>query len=162
MRFEVAYREYRPQVKAYLQRRCRHQIEADDATQETFLQAFRIWDRSAEVENIRRWLIGIAKRVLGHMHRALYIRPEGNAILWDVERDERLVPPVQGLALYVEQLRRHFQGLGPAQCEVMTGLSYGESAREMADRRGATLAATTVAISLGRRRLRERLELNHV
>lgn len=162
MQFEVAHRRYHKSVRGWLQSRCQHGIEADDATQETFLQAWRIWDRSAEITNIRNWLIGIAKWVLSDMRRAWRRRPEGNAVLWDIERDVRLSPPEQGAALYIEQLRRHFQGLGPAQCDVLTGLAAGESASDIADRRGATLAATTMAIALGRKRLRERLNHTHI
>lgn len=162
MQFEAAYRRYRSPVLAWLQSRNTYGIDAEDAVQETFLQAWRIWDRADGIDNLRNWLIGIAKRVVGHMYRAMRLRPEGNAVEWDIERDERLVQPAQGLALYVEQLRRHFQGLGPAQCAVLNGLADGESPPEIAARSATSLSATSMAISLGRRRLRERLSEKHI
>ena len=162
MQFETAYKKYRSPVLGWLQSRNTYGIDAEDAMQETFLQAWRIWERSDGVANLRNWLIGIAKRVVGHMYRALRLRPEGQSVEWDIERDERLVPPVQGLALYVAQLRRHFEGLGPVQCAVMNGLADGESPPEIAERRGASLSATSMAISLGRRRLRQRLSETHI
>lgn len=156
VRFEAAYAQYYPRVRKYLQGRCAYQIEAEDAAQETFLQAFKIWDRVTSVTNVCNWLIGIARHVLSHMHRALYSRPEGRAVEYDQESDARVSAPEQGWNLYIEQLRRQFQGFGPAQCAVMTGLSHGESPRDIADRRGTSLSATNMAIATARNRLRQK------
>lgn len=141
-------------MTVFLRRRCSGSVEVEDAVQETFLQAWRIWDRADDVRNLRNWLIGIARRVVGHMLRAASIRPQGDR---EVDEDDRVEAPQQEIALYVEQLRRHFQGLGPLQRDAMDALSRGWTLTEVADATGKTQANVGAAISLARKRLRQRL-----
>jgi RNA polymerase sigma factor (sigma-70 family) len=157
--FEQMYRDHHRAVARWLGWRFGDDI-VDDAVQETFLQAWRLRERIATVENIRPWLIGIAKRVAGHMIRAAGALCRGGAVSdlqWSEESDDRAEPPPQGLALYVEQLRSHFGQLGPTQREALSALADGETAQEFAERTGRSQQGVSDAVRLGRRRLRERL-----
>lgn len=154
MTFDAAYRENHRQVRRYLSRRCDHLIELDDAVQETFAQAWRIWQQRTS-DNVRAWLIGIARRVFSHMRRAALCRVESQSIEWKSESDHRTHPPSQELAAYVMQLRGKFCQLGHGQRDAMNGVADGLTAEEIAQRLGKTSATVRMALTSGRRRLRE-------
>ncbi len=156
--FDQVYRAHRPFVRRWVTRRYGEDM-ADDVLQETFFRVWQKWSAIGEVDNLRRWLIGIAKFVAGHMLRAAHTLTRGGGmemVEWNPEVDQRAEPPRQELQLYVDQLRSHFAGLGPAQRDTLTALADGESALDIAERTGKSLASTTMAISLGRKRLREK------
>jgi RNA polymerase sigma-70 factor (ECF subfamily) len=157
--FEDIYRDHHRAVARWLGWRFGEDI-VDDAVQETFLQAWRLRDRIEGVGNIRPWLIGIAKRVAGHMIRTASALCRGGSVTdleWSEQTDPRAEPPPQGAALYLEQLRSHFGCLGPTQREALTALADGETAQEFAQRTGRSQQGVSDAVRLGRRRLRERL-----
>ena len=160
MTFDEVYRTHRSGITRYLSRCCDHLVEIDDAVQETFLQAWRVWTRRTS-DNIRAWLIGIARRVFSHMRRAAFARTESRQIEWTQEADHRQQPANQELVVYVEQLRAKFAGLGPAQAVVMNGLADGYTAQEIAHQRGASEASTRMAVSVARKRLREKLDVTN-
>lgn len=176
MTFEEAYRLYKPEVKRWVSWRFGEEI-ADDATQEGFLYAWANWETGETAQNLKAWLIGVTKYSVLHMLRGgntertrkdsseLQIAPFwGRAatkmVPWDAETDERTEAPQQEVALYVAQLRSHFGTLGPAQRDVLNGLADGDTPTEIAEKTGRSLSATTMAISLGRKRLREKLAVD--
>jgi len=110
--FDRAYRQHRSAVASFLRRRCAGSLEVEDAVQETFLTAWRIWDRATGVDNLRNWLLGIARRVVGHMLRALKSRPQ---ISDSATIPDTVQPATQEIRLYVNQLQAHFANLGPKQ-----------------------------------------------
>jgi DNA-directed RNA polymerase specialized sigma24 family protein len=78
--FDTVYREQRPVVHRWVAWRYNETL-ADDVVQEAFLQAWLKWDQIEAVENIRRWLIGIAKYVARHMVRATGALSRGGAAI---------------------------------------------------------------------------------
>src|SRR3954469_10545562 len=60
--FECLYLAHRDDVHASL-RRLLGRERADDAFQETFLRALRAYDRLAHADNLRAWLLAIARNV---------------------------------------------------------------------------------------------------
>lgn len=174
MTFEDAYHQHRADVRRWVVWRFGEEI-ADDATQEGFLYAWENWETGKTAQNLKAWLIGVTKYSVLHMLRpstrarsdtsTLKIAPfwgraGAKTEPWDAESDERAEEPQQGLALYVAQLREHFGSLGPAQRDVMNALADGDTPSEIAAKTGRSLSATTMAISLGRKRLREKLAVD--
>jgi RNA polymerase sigma factor (sigma-70 family) len=157
--FDTVYREQRPVVYRWVAWRYGETL-ADDVVQEAFLQAWLKWGQIDAVENIRRWLIGIAKFVARHMVRATGTLSRGGAAItipWEADADVRVDPASPELSLYVTQLRDHFGCLGPTQREALTALADGDTAQEFAERTGRSQQAVSEAVRLGRRRMRERL-----
>lgn len=143
-------------------------IDRDDAVQETFVLAWRHWSRRTSA-NLRAWLIGIARNVMRRMRRDYFGQAKGRAATvtansgeYDPECDDRSIQGNQESAVELTQIRRLFDRLGPTQAEHLRALSYGESARDISDRKQVSLSSVTVAISLGRRRLKEALAASAV
>lgn len=156
MTFEDAYREHRTGVARYLRPRCDHPLEIDDVLQETFAQAWVSWGKR-QTDNVRAWLIGIARRVCSHMRRGEIIRPLAHSEEWSAEEDTRVYPANQELVVMVAQLREKFSGMGPSQAEVLRGIADGETAGEIATRTGKTAANVRMALAAGRLRLRQQM-----
>lgn len=155
--FNTVYREQRGAVYRWASRRFDDTL-AEDIVQETFLQAWLNWPKIEAAQNIRRWLIGIAKYVGRHMIRAMRAVSRGGSatvVSWEPQADERADPASPEISMYVAQLRDHFGCLGPVQREALTALAEGETAQEFADRTGRSQQAVSGAVRLGRQRLRE-------
>lgn len=159
MTFDEAYAAYNRPLRRWVAYRFGEDI-AEDVTQETFMQALLNWSKVEDLSNLRRWLWGIAKHVAGHMLRSKSAVKRGKDLVieWsdDVLRVASNVAP-QGVSLYVEQLRHHFEGLGPAQRVALEGLAAGNTPEEIAAETGQSSASVRVAASAGRKRLREKL-----
>lgn len=67
--FEAVYRAWAPQVHAYCYRRLRSVENAEDATSQTFQQAFR-GRAGFQGGSVPAWLFRIAERVIVDFHRA--------------------------------------------------------------------------------------------
>lgn len=150
--FDEVYEDHHRHVARYLNRRCDHLAELEDVLQETFIVAWQNLARQAP-ENIRSWLIGIAKRVQWSMRRAMFSRTPGHAVEYNVFEDKREAPENQELATYVAQLREKFGCLGPAQAAVMHAIADGSTAAEIAKERGTSHQAATLSINLARKNL---------
>lgn len=137
-------------------------IDGDDVVQEALITAWEIGitDKLGMLR-LTRFAAARARRPVTRTGINQYAGPHAATDLvresYDAEADGRAVAPQQGLALYVEQLRRHFEGLGPAQQDGLSGLADGLTVGEVAERHGRTVAATSAAISLGRQRLCQKL-----
>ena len=163
--FTGAYRTHARHVERYLRNRCGcvRNGESEDALQETFLAAWRIWDRR-QTDNLRAWLCGIAKLVARKLRYISLMRPRPKklgdyavtAIEYDPAADVRSVDPAQESAVTLGQLRsKCFPLLGPAQASALGGIADGLTPLELATRDHKSLSAVTMALSLGRKRLRE-------
>lgn len=73
--FDAVYREHYSAVRAYIQRKSRSREVADDIAQETFVRAFRAWDRRAPTKPVRNWLMRIAANLFMDLKRAESRRP---------------------------------------------------------------------------------------
>ena len=158
MTFDEVYLRYRSQIQHWIGYRFGEDI-SEDVTQETFIRLHRNWAKLDQIDNLRRWLFGTARYVAIHMLRAMQAvsRGAGSVVEWSDEAEEVPAAPKQGMALYIDQLRAHFAGLGPAQRDAVEALAAGDTAKEYSDRTGRSLSATTMALSLARKRLCEKL-----
>lgn len=153
--FNQAYRDHRQGVARYLGRRCDgHRLEIDDVLQATFLQAWRIWERR-ETDNVRAWLIGIARRVFAHMVRAARRRIgwDGLTVEWVAAADQRAVGAVQEDVVYLGQLRTRFAEMRPVHGAVMLGLAAGLDCEDIAHQRGVSASAVRMIRATARRQL---------
>lgn len=137
-------------------------IDGEDVVQEALTAAWKI-DVTDKLGLLRLTRFAAARARHPHYRLGLsryagsHAAPDLRLESYDAESDDRAVAPQQGVALYVEQLRRHFEGLGPAQQEVLSDLADGLVPGEIAEKHGRSIAATNMAISLGRRRLCQKL-----
>ncbi|MBI1757290.1 MAG: sigma-70 family RNA polymerase sigma factor [Fimbriimonas ginsengisoli] len=69
-RFERLYDEHRKLVFAYFCARLPSSEEAEDATIETFMEAWKSWARTTIACSERLWLLGIARRVAARRYAA--------------------------------------------------------------------------------------------
>ena len=93
--FARLYDRHAAVVLSLCRRRACFEAEAEDATQETFLRAYKMLDQLGEPGGFRPWLYGIARRVCAERRRAAERRArheEGAATC----RSERFVPMLEG------------------------------------------------------------------
>ena len=75
--FRTLYERHYRSVLAYVLRRCRDDSDAHDALSETFLVAWRRFDRLPEGDHASLlWLYGVARRVLANQRRGTRRRQE--------------------------------------------------------------------------------------
>ena len=154
MSFEAAYRDHRAGVLRFARMCGRGRIDSEEALSETFLIAWQIWPRRRS-ENIRAWLLGITRNVVRRMLRAQRRSLGVTLEPWSPEADRRVQPPTQEQTAQIAQLRSRFDRFGPAQAAALHGIADGLTPSEIAERAGGSAAAVRMALSLGRRRLRE-------
>jgi len=157
MTFEECYREYRAPLLRWLSFKCRGQIAAEDVLQQTFLKLCDRWPVCPQPTNLKAWLHGFAYNVFRSMVARESHRPESRAISYDVDKDHRDNPPSQEWGIHLTDVGKVIGTLGPAQQATLHAVMCGETATEIASRTGRSLSATTMALTLGRKRLRERL-----
>ena len=85
--FERLYRRHVHEVYRYVLAVLRHQADAEDATQATFLSAYRAFIRGEEPVKPRNWLLKIAHNECRQRFRASARRPK------EVEWDDRAASP---------------------------------------------------------------------
>src|SRR3954447_3446240 len=91
--FERLYRKHAAEIYRYAYAVLRNQADAEDATQTTFLNAYRALERGERPEKPRNWLIAIAHNVCRQRFRQQSRRPQ------EVEFSERVdaaAPPGDG------------------------------------------------------------------
>jgi RNA polymerase sigma factor (sigma-70 family) len=146
--FERLYLAHRDDVHASL-RRLVGRDRADDAFQETFLRALRAYDRLANADNLRAWLLTIARNVaLDELRKT---RPlDGEAL-------PELAAPPQEQAPH-EQLADVAAGL-PAKerAAVVLRYAYDLDYDTIGAALGSSGEAARQAASAGVRRLRKEL-----
>jgi RNA polymerase sigma factor (sigma-70 family) len=152
--FERLYRRHLPEVYRYVLRDVGNRADAEEVTQNAFLDAYRALGRGHTPEKPRAWLFGIAKNATRRRYRTLARRPH------EVELDHELADSVaEEDRPQLEDLRAAVGSLRPAHQQVLflrevEGLSY----TEIADRMDLSHAAVETLLFRARRSLRGQLE----
>jgi len=159
--FEALYREHLRDVYSYSYYRIGNHHDAEDLTEQTFLQAYRHFDRAQRESDgrpLRPWLIRIAHNLAANYHRDKARRP--TAALDNVE------PPVhphgtERVAEGRERMREVMAGLERLSDDRREALimrfSLGMSNREIARALGRSDGATKVLIHRSIKQLEEEL-----
>jgi RNA polymerase sigma factor (sigma-70 family) len=154
--FDRLYRNHAPEVYRYALAVLGNRADAEDATQTTFLNAFRAIERGERPEKARNWLIAIAHNVCRHRFRHARRRP------WEVELDDlgaawSLREPEETIS--ADQIRDALEALGHNQrtALVMRELE-GRSYEEIAAALNVSTGAVETLLFRARRALREQLE----
>jgi RNA polymerase sigma-70 factor, ECF subfamily len=160
--FEDLYRSHLRDVYSYSYYRVGNHHDAEDLTEQTFLQAYRHFDRARRESNgrpLRPWLIRIAHNLAANYHRDRSRRP--TSALDSVE------PPSHphGTEKVVEgreELRQVMEGLTGLPDDRREALimrfALGMSNREIARALGRTDGATKVLIHRAIKQLEDRME----
>jgi RNA polymerase sigma factor (sigma-70 family) len=146
--FERLYLAHRDDVHASLTRLVGRD-RADDAFQETFLRALRAYDRLANAENLRAWLLTIARNVaLDELRKT---RPLDGEALPELAASPQEEPPHEQLAELAAQL--------PAKerAAVVLRYAYDLDYDTIGAALGSSGEAARQAASAGVRRLRKEL-----
>jgi RNA polymerase sigma-70 factor, ECF subfamily len=157
--FEELYRNHLRDVYSYSYYRVGNHHDAEDLTEQAFLQAYRHFERARRESNgrpLRPWLIRIAHNLASNYHRDRARRPEANL--------DAVEPPSHphGTERVVEgreELREvivHMQELPDDRREALImRFALGMSNREIARALGRTDGATKVLIHRAIKQLEE-------
>src|SRR5262245_15065596 len=152
--FERLYRRHVHEVYRYVLAVLRNQADAEDATQATFLSAFRAFQRGGEPQKPRNWLLKIAHNECRQRFRASARRPR------EVEWDERTpAPSVDETVPTAEEIRAALTHLSFNQRSalVMRELE-GRTYAEISTILDVSVSAVETLLFRARRALREQLE----
>jgi RNA polymerase sigma factor (sigma-70 family) len=151
--FDRLYRRHAPSVYRYAYAVLGNQADAEDVTQQTFLNAYRAIAEGTKPRKAENWLLRIA-----HNELRRHFRTNGRAI--EVEFDERLAQPVReasepSLADVLRALRQ----LPPIQRSALVMREFeGRSYAEIAEVLDVSQSALEALIFRARRALAENLE----
>ncbi len=160
--FEALYRDHLRDVYSYCYYRIGNHHDAEDLTEQTFLQAYRHFGRARRESDgrpLRPWLIRIAHNLAANYHRDRSRRP--TAALDNVEPvehphgTERVVEGRERMREVISGLDRLPEDRREA---LIMRFSLGMSNREIARALGRTDGATKVLIHRAIRQLEEELE----
>src|SRR5829696_10283341 len=152
--FERLYRRHVHEVYRYVLAVLRNQPDAEDATQATFLSAYRAFIRGEDPVKPRNWLLKIAHNECRQRFRAASRRPK------EVEWDERTpAPAVDETVPTVGEIRTALGQLSFNQRSALVmreleGRSYGEIGQIL----DLSVSAVETLIFRARKALREQLE----
>jgi RNA polymerase sigma factor (sigma-70 family) len=142
--FEIFYEEHRSLVLRFLRRRLGRE-HADDAFQETFLRALQAYGRLRHGEQLRAWVMTIARNVAVDS-----LRRSGAPPLLAEKSAEDVRPAYEELAPLTD-------GLPPKErAAVVLRYGYDLGYEEIAAALGSSSDAARQAASTGVRKLRER------
>ena len=144
--FESFYDEHRNAVLGELRRLLGAQA-AEDAYQETFLRALRAYGRLRNADNLRAWVLTIARRVAVDHHRR---SRETTQIRDEPSRDAR--PAYAELGELADELPRK------ERAAVVLRYGYDLSYAAIGAALGSSEDAARQAASAGVRRLRRRMQ----
>ncbi|MEP6910038.1 MAG: RNA polymerase sigma factor [Actinomycetota bacterium] len=153
--FEQLYHEHVHAVYRYALAVLHNEADAEDVTQNTFLSAYRAFQRGEQVERPHNWLIKIAHNVCRQRFRDSSRRPK------EVEFDDALAPAAteDSDVPSATEIRRAlgFLGFNQRAALVMRELE-GRSYAEISQILDVTVGAVETLIFRARRALREQLE----
>jgi RNA polymerase sigma-70 factor (ECF subfamily) len=160
--FEDLYRAHLRDVYSYSYYRVGNHHDAEDLTEQTFLQAYRHFERARRESNgrpLRPWLIRIAHNLASNYHRDRSRRPTAALEHVDpISHPHETVQVVEGR----EELRRVMDGLThlpeDRRDALIMRFALGMGNREIARALGRTDGATKVLIHRAIRQLEEGLE----
>ena len=159
--FEELYRAHLRDVYSYAYYRVGNHHDAEDLTEQAFLQAYRHFERARRESNgrpLRPWLIRIAHNLASNYHRDRARRPE--AALDAVEPPshphgtEQIVEGREELRLVMDRLERLSDDRREA---LIMRFALGMSNREIARVLGRTDGATKVLIHRAIKQLEEEM-----
>jgi RNA polymerase sigma factor (sigma-70 family) len=142
--FESFYEEHRDAVLRELRRLVGK--DAEDAYQETFLRALRAYGRLKHTENLRAWVLTIARRVAVDHYR----RREATPVVVEPETDSR--PAYAELGELADGLPRK------ERAAVVLRYGYDMSYAAIGAALGSSEDAARQAASSGVRKLRRRMQ----
>jgi RNA polymerase sigma-70 factor, ECF subfamily len=160
--FEELYRAHLRDVYSYAYYRVGNHHDAEDLTEQAFLQAYRHFDRARRESNgrpLRPWLIRIAHNLASNYHRDRARRPE--AALDAVEPPshphdtEQIVAGREELRLVMERLGRLTDDRRDA---LIMRFALGMSNREIARALGRSDGATKVLLHRAIKQLEEEMK----
>jgi RNA polymerase sigma factor (sigma-70 family) len=152
--FERLYRRHVHEVYRYVLAVLRNQADAEDATQATFLSAYRAFLRGEEPLKPRNWLLKIAHNECRQRFRAFSRRPK--EIEWD---DRTPAPGIDETVPTADEIRTALAHLSFNQRSALVmreleGRSYAEIAAIL----DLSVSAVETVLFRARRALREQLE----
>jgi RNA polymerase sigma-70 factor (ECF subfamily) len=162
--FEELYRAHLRDVYSYAYYRVGNHHDAEDLTEQAFLQAYRHFERAQRESNgrpLRPWLIRIAHNLASNYHRDRARRPQ--AALDAVEPPshphgtEQIVEGREELRLVMDRLQQLPDDRREA---LIMRFALGMSNREIARALGRTDGATKVLIHRAIKQLEEEMEAN--
>lgn len=153
MSLTEAVRSHRSHMLRYARRLCGDDATmAEDVVQDVFAAAVGVGGVPS-----RQWLMGTVRHVASHHRRPLArygVTGAGVRLPVEMVSDDDLAQqsttPGQELRAYVNQLQRHFSCLGPAQQNALRAAAVGADCD----------AAARMALSVGRKRLRQKLGIS--
>jgi RNA polymerase sigma-70 factor, ECF subfamily len=160
--FEELYRAHLRDVYSYAYYRVGNHHDAEDVTEQAFLQAYRHFERARRESNgrpLRPWLIRIAHNLASNYHRDRSRRPE--AALDAVEPPshphgtEQIVEGREELRLVMDRLGRLS---GDRRDALIMRFALDMSNREIARALGRSDGATKVLIHRAIKQLNEEME----
>jgi len=160
--FEELYRDHLRDVYSYAYYRVGNHHDAEDLTEQAFLQAYRHFERAQRESSgrpLRPWLIRIAHNLASNYHRDRSRRQE--AALDTVEPPshphgtEQIVEGREDLRLVMERLERLSEDRREA---LIMRFALGMSNREIARALGRTDGATKVLIHRAMKQLEEEMK----
>ena len=161
--FEQLYRDHLRDVYSYCYYRIGNHHDAEDLTEQTFLQAYRHFERAqrdADGRPLRPWLIRIAHNLAANYHRDRSRRP--TAALDNVEPVEH-PHDTERVVEGRERMREVMSGMDRLSDDRREALimrfSLGMSNREIARALGRSDGATKVLIHRAIKQLEEELQL---
>jgi len=122
--FAAAYRTHVRAVLGYALRRVEVREDAADVVSETFVVAWRRWGEVSPDE-VRPWLLGVARRVLANQHRGQRRRERLGARLRDVLGAVTVPDPAVGVTEQ-DRVRRTLETLSAADRELLTLVAWEE------------------------------------
>ena len=159
--FESLYRDHLRDVYSYSYYRVGNHHDAEDLTEQAFLQAYRHFERAQRESNgrpLRPWLIRIAHNLASNYHRDRARRPQ--AVLDNVEPiaaphgTERIVEGREEL----KRVMSHLDQLpGDRREALIMRFALGMDNREIARALGRTDGATKVLIHRAIKQLQEEM-----
>lgn len=150
--FRRLYQSHFDVLLAYAVRRVATPADAADVVSETFLVAWRRWDKVPAGEEARLWLYGVARNVLANQHRGERRRDRLGARLRERLESTRPVPEDQ------TGVREALATLPGLDREVLTLSAWEQlEPREIAEVLGISAEAARARLSRARRRLRDAL-----
>jgi len=160
--FEELYRAHLRDVYSYAYYRVGNHHDAEDVTEQTFLQAYRHFERArreSEGRPLRPWLIRIAHNLASNLYRDRARRPEAAL---DAVEPPRHPHDTERVAEGREELRSLMKGIKTLPDDRREALimrfALGMSNREIARALGRTDGATKVLIHRAIKQLSEQME----
>lgn len=157
MTFEDACRKYRPHLLKVARRLCSHvPVDAEDAVQEALVRAWQHWDDRAG--NEWPWLYLMLRQSIHRMLTRVRADKRGGKFVhcdFLPAVHARPVEPSQEPAIHLAEVIDRFRVLGPAQAQSLKLIAKGYSTSEIAEETGRSVAAVSMSLTLGRRRLQQ-------